>query len=721
MKRKWYLVLVAMAIAIATHIWFGDRSLMPNIAAVTQSPTWQSVKIGGGGYITGIYPHPQAADVVYIRTDNGGFYRWQNNSQRWLPITSNLPDEDWDYDRNSGGEAIGLDPQDPDTVLIAVGKYTDKPGTIFTSGDRGNTWQASDLQVAMGGDEEKRWGGNRLAVSPHNSNLVLFGSRRDGLWRSLDGGLTWHQLQDLAVDPGNHIGVLNVAFDPQQPNLIYASVYRDGIYQSQDNGQTWEKLANSPRKVMQLQVAKDGVVYATSDEAPQVSKYQDSQWQNISPGGFIGENFNALSLHPTQPKTLIVSEGEKGRAKIFYSQNGGNTWQKKSAVIENRPSWLASEFFNDHPSAIAFDPQNPQQVWLTDWFSVWHTENINKSLVKWSSRVEGIEQTVLFSLLSPPQGAILLSGIADQDGFYHQDLTTSPQSRFGFQRQGFNLSKLNLTGDRYLDNFFQDTFHLAYCQNAPQNIVRVGGQRWRNTYMGVTSQDGGKTWQPWANIPQDKLLMRVAIATDNPQHFLVTASEDLPLVTQDGGETWQEVKGLPPGETGPWNWNQPLAADGANGDRFYYYDRGKVYSSNDGGITFQASPQDLPIANRFVLTTVPNVEGEVWLSLNTGGLFHSLNGGRFFESIASITDAYLVTVGLPINSNVNSSIYVYGKTSTGNTGLFISGDRGNNWQQISSRADMPRSTKILVASQQRSGLIFAGTDGRGIYYQQIIY
>lgn len=721
MIRKWYLVIGAIIIAIATHFGIGDRSLMPNFASslpVPSSQTWQSVKIGGGGYVTGIYPHPQAANLVYIRTDNGGFYRWQQETQQWLPITNNLPNDDWDYDRNSGGEAIGLDPQNPEVIYIAVGKYTDKPGTIYKSSDRGKTWQGSNLQVAMGGDEDKRWAGNRLVVSPRDRNLVLFGSRRDGLWRSLDGGKTWHRLSNLQVDRDLHVGVLNVAFDPQQP-LIYASVYRDGVYQSLDRGETWQKLEGSPRKAMELEVASDGVVYVTGDEAPQVSKYQNNQWSDISPPGLIGETFNALSLHPTQPNTLITSEGEKGRGKIFYSQNGGRSWQKKTATIENKAPWLAKEFFNDHPSAIAFDPQNPQQVWLTDWFSVWHTNNITNSSVKWSSRVGGIEQTVLFSLVSPPEGAVLLSGIADQDGFYHQNLTTSPQTRFGFHRKGFNLSKFNLTGDRYLDNFFQDTFHLAYCQNAPNNLVRVGGQRWRNTYIGATSHDGGKTWQPWANIPQEQLFMRVAIAPNNPQHFLVTTSEDIPLVTQDGGKTWQDVEGLPPGETGPWNWNQPLAVDGANGDRFYYYDQGKVYSSHDGGLTFQASPQDLPIASRFVLTTVPQVEGEIWLSLDEEGLFHSIDGGRSFTPIESITQAYLVTVGMPLGSNANSSIYVYGKSPGGHAGLFVSGDHGGNWSQISSLSQMPRSTKILVASQQQSGLIFAGTDGRGIYYLKL--
>ncbi|MEL6927279.1 MAG: hypothetical protein AAFO95_01435 [Cyanobacteria bacterium J06600_6] len=723
--NKWYLTVGVAILTIALHFWRSDNLITSSLTAPsllrsspTQPSTWQSVKIGGGGYITGIYPHPTAKDLVYIRTDNGGFYRWQTDLQQWLPISNDLPRGDWDYDHNSGGEAIALDPQNPDLIYIAVGKYTDTAGTIFKSSDRGATWQRSDLAVGMGGDEDKRWAGDRLAVSPFNSQLLLFGSRRDGLWRSLDGGNTWTQVTQLAVKPENHVGVLNVAFDPKQENLVYASVYRDGVYQSRDSGATWEKLKNSPRKAMQLKVAKDGVVYVTSSDAPQVSKYIDDRWFDISPKGFISEVFNALSLHPQDPQTLLVSEGEKGRAKIFYSDNGGNSWQKKKHRLNQNITWLAKEFFNDHPSAIAFNPQNPQQVWLTDWFSVWQTEDIQAATVEWQNQVAGIEQTVLFSLLTPPEGATLLSGIADQDGFYHHDLNAPPSTRFGFQRQGYSLSNLNLTGDRYLDNYFQDTFHLAYCPSDPQNLVRLGGQRWRNNYLGVTSGDGGKSWQPWKNIPQDTLFMRTAIAANNCDLYVVTTSENQPLVTQDGGQTWQKVTGLPNGKPGPWNWNQPLAADGVNGDRFYYYQDGKVYRSSDGGQSFQEVVSNLPQSERYVLTTTPAVEGEIWLSLAENGLYHSVDGGISFSQIQSINSAYLVTVGKPINKKYTAAVYVYGEHDN-RSGLFFTSDGGNNWQKVNNLAEIPRSTKVLTASKQYPGLVFAGTDGRGIYYQQI--
>ena len=711
-RRYWYIALLTLLIA-TLPLWLfpnsaRDLTLPQSNNATLITDAWQPVIIGGGGYITGVYPHPQEPDLVYARSDNGGYYRWQPTQQRWQPITDSLPTTTWSYDHYSGGEALALDPQNPDLVYIAVGKYSDRPGTIFKSTDRGETWQKTNLAVPMGGDEDLRWGGDRLVVSPTDSNLLLFGSRKDGLWRSLDGGINWTQGDLPVVDNG--IGVMAIAFAPQGES-VYASIYDEGIYRSTDWGRTWQKLEDSPARVMQLKVALDGIVYVTREESPLVSKYESGQWSDITPRGiFVHDNFNGLSLHPQAADTLIVSEGDKGRGKVYYSSDRGASWQSKTAKLNQTVTWLAPEFFNDHNSAIAFDPQDPRQVWLSDWFSIWHTADISAKTVTWTNRVRGIEQTVLLTLAAPPEGAMLLSGIADQDGFYHHDLHDYPQTRLGFEPQG-HLDHFKLSGHPYIDNYFQDTLHIAYCQNHPLNLIRLGGKRWRNVYTGVTSHDGGITWQPWENIPQDRQFTRSAIDPNDPQHFVVTTSEAQPLVSFDGGASWQEVTGLPDGEIGPWNWNQPLAADGANGDRFYYFAEGTIYRSDDGGITFSLVAEDLPWGEKHILTTVPGSEGEFWLALDEGGLYHSVDGGTSVDKIPEFTSAHLVTVGKSIPSG--NSVYVYGAIAE-ESGLYVSAN-GRSWRSDRS-ASLPKTTKVLVASQQQPGLIFAGTDGRGIYY-----
>ena len=49
--------------------------------------TWASAKFGGGGYVTGLIFHPTSANVLYVCTDVGGAYRWDQASSSWLSIT----------------------------------------------------------------------------------------------------------------------------------------------------------------------------------------------------------------------------------------------------------------------------------------------------------------------------------------------------------------------------------------------------------------------------------------------------------------------------------------------------------------------------------------------------------------------------------------------------------------------------------------------------------
>jgi hypothetical protein len=172
---------------------------------------WKSVQMAGGGFVDGIIFHPKEKGLRYARTDMGGAYRWSEEENRWLPIT------DWvSYkDRNLMGiESIALDPNDPDKVYLACGTYTsDSNCAIFRSIDRGKTFERTNVPIRFGGNQNGRGNGERMMVDPNDGNIIYLGTRRQGLWRSMDKGVTWDSVAafpDVTPKDGSSGGDLNV-------------------------------------------------------------------------------------------------------------------------------------------------------------------------------------------------------------------------------------------------------------------------------------------------------------------------------------------------------------------------------------------------------------------------------------------------------------------------------------------------------------------------------
>ncbi|GAB1543041.1 hypothetical protein NUACC21_57150 [Scytonema sp. NUACC21] len=659
-----------------------------------------NVSLGGGGYVTGIYTHPQERDLVYIKTDVGGFYRWNSASKSWIPLT-----EQFSLAQNNyyGGEALALDPNNPNVVYIAGGKYTSDwwqyKGTIFKSTDKGKTWTKLNLDLKMGGNEDIRWAGERLVVNPFNSQVLFFGSRLDGLWKSLDGGKTWAKVQSFPGKLKQGIGITAIVFSKFESGTVYAVAYEDGIYKSTDTGITWTKLANSPSKVHRIAIASEDVLYVTHSSG--VSQYTNGAWTNITP--FNSKlAFNAISINPTSAKEILVATFVPKNTQIYHSLDGGITWKEQKRQANNTVPWWNDDMVS-HGSvaAIEFDAKVAGRAWLTDWYGIWRTDNINAKPVTWTNYQQGHEEVVTFTLVSPPSGPLLLSGVADVDGFYHnQGLDAYPSRNFGGKGPAF-----------------QDTYSIAYSETNPKAMVRVGGNRYNNTYSGATSLDGGLTWKQFGSFPKDTIPTRVAMSATNPNLTIVTVSEGQPLRTTDGGNSWEQVSGLPNGFTGPWNWLQPLVADKVDGNTFYYYANGKLYRSTDGGASFEIISASIPHADWHSLKSVPGVKGELWLSMDNQGLYHSTNAGQTFSRIQGVKRAYLFALGKPQPGSRVPALYLYGEIDNMGGGIFRSLDRGKTWKKIGDRTKpIGNNPNTMEASRQEFGLVFIGTNGRGIYY-----
>jgi hypothetical protein len=680
---------------------------------------WEQVAIGGGGYVTGITVHPLDRERIYIRTDVGGAFRWDAEAGRWQTITDGLAAIN---DNFNGIGALAVDPQDVDTLYIAAGAYTKEtlqswwvwqpgmpePTDIFKSTDGGESWVSTGLHVSVNANGSAwRISGERLAVDPHDSRVVYYGSWTDGMWRSGDAGASWTQVEGLpvAADPGFTF----VAFDASSgaegapTQTIYTWAAGEGLYRSTDAGATWSLVPGAPSSLVASRgvVAADGSLYFTSPGNADVAgaggvwKFDGDSWSDISPRH--GGQYNALAVAPSAPNIVTVASFAWGfEQSVWRSEDSGRTWTEVRGDYASTVPWKPNFFAAAAPAGMAIDPQNPARVWMTDWYSVWQTDDVSAQPARWTDWEDGHEETVILALASLPSGdAPLFSGVADIDGFRHADLSVFPDE----------MMTANIA--------VQETTSFDFAEDNPNFVVRVGGSRdQRGAGAGFYSQDAGVTWVPFASLPPGADHGRVALSADGANIVWLSVGGQ-PFASSDIGESWTVGMGAPGGMlTQMWEHHQPLASDRVLAGRFYLLDQNRLYRSEDGGANW-ARVSTLPVeGGGSSIVAAPGIAGEIW-ALVSGQVFRSSDAGETFTAVSSIESTRAITFGAPASGSDSPAIYIVGSVD-GVAGIYRSDDLGASWGQLDG-AVIPSLT-VIAADRQVYGRVYIGTGGRGIFY-----
>jgi hypothetical protein len=705
----------------------------PAVATAAGSPTpsyrWRQVAIGGTGFVTGVLFHPSVRGLAYARTDIGGAYRWDDRSARWTPLNDDLGWDDWNL---LGVEAMAVDPAHPDRVYLALGTYAQSwagNGAVLRSENRGATWARTDLAVKLGGNEDGRGTGERLLVDPRDSDTLWLGTRHDGLLKSTDRGATWATASTFPGVPS--AGGQGVTLLVAAGRTLYAGWGdSDGtsanLYRTSD-GTTWEAVPGQPSGTnakVPIRAAYDchtRELYVTYANAPGPNGQSDGsvhklattsgRWTDVTPvkpGGTTSDGsadtfaYGGVSVDARRPGTVVVSTNNRWAAvdTLYRTTNGGRTWTslKDSAVLDVSETPFLT-FGADAPKfgwwiqAVAVDPYDSKHVVYGTGATLYGT----RDLKHWAPQIRGLEETSVRQLISPPTGeAHLLSGLGDIGVMYHERLTASPS-------RGMASNPV-----------FGSATGLAQAASRPSYVVRTGFGDHGN---GAFSNDGGKTWAPFAAQP--------ALAKDAPGPIATNADGSVLLWTfvhwdgtkypaqrsTDNGATWSEVATCPKGAT-------PLA-DPVDPARFYAYDTdtGTLFASTDGGLTFTARAGGLPSGDsQFQLTAAPGRSGDLWLSTKTNGLHRSTDGGATFTKITSCWASHTLAFGKAATGAEYPAIYMVGSTDT-ITAVYRSDDGAKTWVRVNDDRHQWGWIGATIAADPRVyGRVYIATNGRGIQY-----
>ncbi|KAK0641010.1 hypothetical protein B0T16DRAFT_334141 [Cercophora newfieldiana] len=726
--------------------------LLAAAAPIEAAFSWQNVNIGGGGgFIPGISFHPTAKGVAYARTDIGGLYRL-NLDDSWTAITDVLAtDEKWG---SWGIDAMALDPQDPNKVFAAIGMYTNSwdpnNGAIIRSSDRGNTWSTTTLPFKVGGNMPGRGMGERLAVDPHNSSIIYFGARSGrGLFRSVDGGATFSRVASFTAsgtfinDPSDTSGYSSdihglafVTFDSTSTALngatsrIFVGTADNitaSLYVSNDAGSTWSPIANQPSKyfphkcklspsesALYLTYSDGTGPYDGTDGAVYRYHIPTSTFTDITPfpaDKYYG--FGGLGLDTLRPGTLVVATLNSWwpDAQLFRSTDSGATWSKiwewgnypdqtlyYSQNTDNAP-WVNAGYISQDSKklgwmieALEIDPTDSDH-WL---YATGLTLFGGRDLTKWdlptgrnvtiSVMANGIEEMAVLGLASAPGGSELLAAVGDDSGFTFRkegDLGTSPKTP-------------------WMTPIFTSSTDVDFAGNKPDSVVRIGS----SDGQVALSTDGGVSWNAHYGAGTSKSGGAVAYSAD--ADTIIWSSSNAGVFRSQHQGTFTALASLPSGAV--------IASDKRNNTIFYAGSGASFYSSTDTGSTFTTVAGALGEATSVRdIVAHPKVAGEVWVSTNIG-LFRSRDFGVTFSRVGSSSLSNTQHIALGVGTGSSWNVYALGQGAAG-AKLYASGDDGLTWVDIQGGQGFGAlSACRLAGSANVQGLVYVGTNGRGVMY-----
>ncbi|KEY69459.1 hypothetical protein S7711_02000 [Stachybotrys chartarum IBT 7711] len=728
-------------------------AVLAAVAPAWAAYDWENVRIGGGGgFVPGISFHPAEPGLAYARTDIGGLYRL-NADDSWTALTDSITFHDtWN---RWGIDALALDPQDPDLVYAAVGMYTNSwdpnNGTIIKSTDRGDTWTTfTSLPFKVGGNNPGRGMGERLAVDPHNSNIIYFGARSgNGLWRSTDAGRSFTRVSTF-TNVGTYIqnpadlndgygadlvGLAFVTFDSTSAvtggatSRIFVGVADNitaSVYVSENAGATWAPLAGQPGRYFPhkavLQPDERALYLSYADGVGPYDGASGSVWRYdiagrswrditpVAPADLIN-GYGGLSVDLQVPGTLMVATLNMWwpDGQIYRSTDSGATWsvlwewdgypnlRRYFGVDNSRAPWIQTNFFDVGDSwvgwmmeSLEIDPHDSDH-WL---YGTGLTIFGGHDLTNWdtvhnvtiASLADGIEELSIQDLASAPGGSELLVAAADSSGFTFR--SASDLDTAPEQLWGFPTWATSVTAD--------------YAGNRVANVIRVGP----SAGQAALSTDGGITWTAGTGVDA---YYGGSVAYSANADVIVWSTGGSGVVRSVSGAAFAAVASLPSGTI--------VASDKRNSTYFYAGSGASFYVSSNSGSSFAVAGALTGATSVRDIVAHPIRAGEVLVSTDLG-VFRSTNFGASFTRLAgSVTDTQQISFGLGAGSNWN--VYAFGHGSAG-ARLYGTPNLGTTWTDIQGGIQGFGNINScdVVGSGNVPGQVYVGTNGRGVFYAQ---
>ena len=647
---------------------------------------WRCIGPFRGGRVMAVAGHPRQPMVFFFGACAGGVWKTEDGGTYWENVSDGF------FDTSAVG-AIGIAESDPNVVYVGTGESCIRSDVshgdgVYKSTDGGKTWHHSGLA-----DTRHI---SRIRVHPRNPDLVYvaalghaFGPNdQRGVFRSTNGGREWERV----LSRSEKAGAIDLSMDPNNPRIIYAAIWEalrtpwsltsggpdSGLFKTTDGGDSWTELTRNPGMPQGVQ-------------------------------GRIG-----VAVSPArQDRVWAIVEAEDGA--LLRSDDGGATWERTSedSVVRQRP------FYHHH---IFADPQSPETVWL---------------LATNAYRSNDGGRT--FSIVPTPHSD-------------NHDLWIDPRDPQRMIEGSDGGATVSFNGGASWSTILnQPTSQFYHVTTDTRFPYRVYGTQQDNSAISVPSRSskGAIIWQDCYPVGSSESGY-IVVSPDNPDVVYSGAIGSSPggggaLLRYDHGSgqvrtitVWPEMsygKGAKDMKY-RFQWTYPIVISPHDATVLYAAGN-RVFRSRDEGVKWEPISPDLtrddptkgepgggPISRDvsgaevyctiFAFAESPHEPGVYWAGTDDGSVHISRDGGGSWDDITPEDLPEWTTISMiELSPHDRATAYVAAiryKLDDYSPYLYRTMDYGKTWKSISANIPSDQFTRVIRADAAREGLLYVGTE-----------